>query len=108
MKLSYPIGMRGEAVVYMISVATYNCAKAIMQSFASNNPSMNEWSGGYEIEIDAYAHDVVRLVEVIEKYCDESAEMSYAILDDETQDWAASLTFKNHKLVDVLEEAVLI
>ena len=31
MKLSYPIGMKGEAVFYTLMTTTYNCAKAFMQ-----------------------------------------------------------------------------
>jgi hypothetical protein len=104
--INYPIGKRGEGVVYQVDTNTFNCAKAVMQSFNEFSPSMSEYDGGYDIEIDAYAHDVVRLVEVVNQYCDDRASVGYCILDDETQDWAACLSFENHKLVEVEEEAV--
>ncbi len=108
MKLSYPIGMRGEAVFYTLFTTTYNCAKAFMQVFASENPVMTEYDGEFYVEVDGYARDVVEMVETIEMYCDDKASLGYAILDTSEQDWAASLEFMNHKLVKVDEEAVVL
>jgi len=106
MKLSYPIGGRGEAVYYTISTTTYNCAKALMQLFSSEDPTFTQIGDEYYVEIDAYAHDVVKLVESVEMYCDDNASVGYCILDDETQDWEATLTFEKNVLVDVSEGAI--
>jgi len=106
MKLSYPIGGRGEAVYYSIMTTTYNCAKALTQLFSSDNPTLTQLEDEFLIEIDAYAHDVVRLVESVEMYCDDKASVGYVILDDETQDWEAMLRFERGKLVKVDESAL--
>ena len=103
MKMSYPIGMRGEEVYYMITATTYNCAKAIISMLVS--PEVTEFNDEYIIECTAYAHDVVKFVERIEAYCDDKASISYTILDTDTQDWSALLEFENYMLRNVTEEA---
>ena len=103
MKVSYPIGMRGEEVYYMITATTYNCAKAIINMLIS--PEVTELDDEYIIECTASARDVVKFVETIETYCDDKASISYTILDTETQDWSALLEFENFKLRNVTEEA---
>ena len=106
MKLSYPIGGRGEAVYYTISTTTYNCAKALMQLFSSDNPTLTQLEDEYYVEVDAYAHDVVRLVESVEMNCDDKASVGYVIMDTETQDWEAELMFEKNVLVKVDENPI--
>ena len=103
MKVSYPIGQRGEEVYYMIIANTYNCAKAIIQMLVS--PEVTEFEDEWVIECSASAHEVVNIVERIEAYCDGKASLSYTIFDTQTQDWSALLEFENFKLRNVTEEA---
>jgi len=103
MKVSYPIGMRGEEVYYIITATTYNCAKAIICMLVS--PEVTEFNDEYFIECNAPAHDVVKFVETIEAYCDDKASIDYTILDTETHDWNAFLEFENFALRNVTEEA---
>ena len=100
--MNYPIGQRGEAVWYDICTTCYGLIK-LLESFC--NPE-GERDGEYYFSLDGSAVDVVDLVHKAQSFTNGVTDINYCILDNDEQDWAATITILNGEITNVLEEAV--
>ena len=99
---TFAIGQRGEAVWYSIQTTCYGLIK-LLEVFCE---SEGEYQGTYSFSFDGTAHDIVDLVEKVEKFSDGITSIDYTILDTDTHDWATTILFSDGKITEVIEESV--
>ena len=99
---TFAIGQRGEAVWYSITTTCYGLVK-LLEVFCE---SEGEFDGTYFFSFDGCAHDIVDLVEKVEKFSDGNSSIDYTILDTDTHDWSTCIKFSDGKIIEVIEEKV--
>ena len=102
--MNYPIGQRGECVVYDIATTCYGLIQMLMKfcEYLGEDTHTGEHLFTYE----GTAHDVVQLVHDAQDFTDGVTGITYLINDTEEQDWAAVITISEGQITDVLEEGV--
>ena len=99
---TFAIGQRGEAVWYSIETTCYGLIK-LLEVFCE---SEGEFEGTHSFSFDGCAHDIVDLVEKVEKFSDCVTSIDYTILDTDTHDWSTCIKFTDGKIIEVIEEKV--